>query len=70
MQEYNGIWKQIKVIFAGYLLNFALAPYLGILQKNASQDIVVAASQFLDKVAKECFTRTYGWQSSLRIDSH
>ena len=31
-----------------------------ILQKTASQDMVVAASQFLDKVAKECFPRQMG----------
>jgi hypothetical protein len=41
-----------------------------ILQKATSQDLVAAACQRLAQVAKEFFTRTHGWQSSLRITSH
>jgi len=41
-----------------------------ILQKPTSQDLVVAASQQLARVAKEFFTRAHGWQSSLRIECY
>jgi hypothetical protein len=41
-----------------------------ILQRPTSQDMVVAASQYLMLVAKGFFTQAHGWQSSLRIDCH
>ena len=41
-----------------------------ILQPSTSQDVLVAASHFLEQVAKEFFVRAHGWRSSLRIDSH
>jgi hypothetical protein len=41
-----------------------------ILQKPTSQEVVVAASQFLAQVAKEIFARAHGCQSNLRIESH
>jgi hypothetical protein len=41
-----------------------------ILQKPASQEFLVAALQHLTLVAKEFFTQTYGWRSTLRIDNH
>ena len=41
-----------------------------ILQNSEFQDIVVAASRRLEQVAKDIFTRAYGWRSSLRIECH
>ncbi|WVZ90617.1 hypothetical protein U9M48_036902 [Paspalum notatum var. saurae] len=41
-----------------------------ILQKPSSQDLVIAASQYLAQVAKEFFIRAHGWQSSLWIGCH
>ena len=41
-----------------------------ILQPSTSQDVLVAASHFLEQVAKKFFIRTHGWRSSLRIDCH
>ena len=41
-----------------------------ILQRHTLQDKLVAASHFLEQVAKDFFTRPHGWRSSLRIDSH
>ena len=41
-----------------------------ILQPSTSQDVLVAASHFLEQVAKEFFARTHGLRSSLRIDCH
>jgi len=41
-----------------------------ILQRHTLQDKLVAASHFLEQVAKDIFARAHGWRSSLRIDSH
>ena len=41
-----------------------------ILRPSTSQDILVAASHFLERVAKEVFAWAHGWRSSLRIDYH
>ena len=41
-----------------------------ILQPSTSQDVLVAASHFLEQMAKEFFVRAHGWRSSLRIDCH
>ena len=35
-----------------------------------SQEVLAAASWFLEWVAKEFFTWAHGWQFNLRIDSH
>jgi len=42
-------------LFAGYLLNYALIPYMGYLQKHTLRDKLVAASHFLAQVAKDFF---------------
>jgi hypothetical protein len=41
-----------------------------ILQKTTSHDLVVVACQQLAQVAKDFFTRTWVWQSSLRFASY
>ena len=40
------------------------------LQQPTSQEALVAAPRWLERVAKDFFTQAHGWRSSLRIESH
>jgi len=40
------------------------------LQQPTSQEALVAASRFLEQVAKDIFSQAHGWRSSHRIDNH
>jgi len=40
------------------------------LQQPTSQEALIAASRWLERVAKDFFTQAHGWRSSLRIESH
>ena len=52
-----------------YLTTYWLRTW-AILQRHTLQDKLVAASRFLEQVAKVFFARAHGWRSSLWIDSH
>jgi hypothetical protein len=41
-----------------------------VLQKAELRPMVVEATQYLVRVAKDFFSRAHGWRSSLRIDYH
>ena len=41
-----------------------------IFQQPTIQKVLVAASRFLERVAKDCFTQEHGWRSILMIDNH
>jgi len=40
------------------------------LQQPTSQEALVAASRWLERVANDFFTQAHRWRSSLRIESH
>uniref|UniRef100_K3YEV7 Reverse transcriptase zinc-binding domain-containing protein n=1 Tax=Setaria italica TaxID=4555 RepID=K3YEV7_SETIT len=61
-KKYNSSPLQVIFLIIHWLRTWV------ILQKPASQDLVVAASLRLAQVAKEFFTQAHGWRSSLRID--
>ena len=73
------VWRcRNAVVFDNKRSSFLQAIYLtthwlrlwAILQQHTLQDKLVAASHFLEQVAKDFFARAHGWRSSLRIDSH
>ena len=73
------VWRcRNAVVFDNKRSSFLQVIYLtthwlhswAILQRHTLQDKLVAASHFLEQVAKDFFAQAHGWRSSLRIDSH